>query len=182
MSKGQEIARVNAPLCRCGASQWQTDALGDRTCDDCGTTYTDAREELRELRESEWTRGTRFFVHPTDDPSDETTIITIWMGPDDQLPNHDPAAGFYRPLCVADLMTGGTLYTYLHYCGCCRRKWGSLGTSHGWTHCPYCGAGIANYVFSDGVLDGTREHWTTQLPDFWPEDRVALWDGGNNDR
>lgn len=92
----------------------------------------------------------------------------INTGPDDQRPDHDGLV-FFRPICVAQYLGSepdAGLYTYVKYCGKCRKRIGSLGEVK--QYCPRCGAGIAHYIFAMGLWEW-RAPWRTELPDQLPE-------------
>ena len=117
------------------------------------------RETLQPTRE--WIDGKAYHVHVS---RDGKIRINTWL--DDQRPDHD-GEKFFQPICVAQYLGGSdSLYSYVYYCGRCRKRMGQTRERS-----PRCGAGIAHYVFAMGTVDWKPPTWNLndELPDRLPD-------------
>lgn len=150
---GDVIGSVPIPACAgCGAAKWETDGK-ITACTGCGECYEEFETRERVLTPDRGYIRVQRFGRKRIATGDEEVLFSIDSGPDDQRPEHDPSIGVYRPICVAQHLTEdeSSVYTYLKYCGHCRRRWGSMGDSNKWLCCPFCAATIGHYTFSDGL-------------------------------
>lgn len=161
------IARIKGPVCDgCGAAKYRNKSDSKyQECVACGELYVTDDLRRRELQGGTYVRVQEFRRRRLS-TGESIHLITFNMGPDDQLPDHDPAKGFYRPICVEQWL-GDSLYSYEMYCGFCRHHWGSLSKHK---FCPHCGAASANYVFADGTERFDHVMWgpgKNELPEIW---------------
>ena len=128
--------------------------------DNPASASADAMTEEVLMPTRELIDGTYYSVHVSRDGK-----LRINTGPDDQRPDHDGLKCF-RPICVAQYI-GDSVYTYVKYCGHCRKKMGSLGEMK--ECCPRCGSVVAHYVFSMGIVELRPAKWSDGLPDQLPD-------------
>lgn len=91
-------------------------------------------------------------------------------GPDDQRPDDD-GEKFFRPIVVANYLgdePNSPLYSYVYYCGRCRKKMGGP-YGHNGDFCDRCGAGVAHYIFAMGMWEWRAPWGMHDLPDQLPE-------------